>query len=120
MQNAEQTNETPLFYVNSARVRIAPYDFQFVLGQTKGPGPDNEYLVGNAITVVMSPEHAKAFSELLERNVRAFEEIVGPIKVGLKDDAKLPTPAAIGPARPSSRSRKGASSKASRRGKGRP
>ena len=120
MENAEQTSEAPLFYVNSARVRIAPYDFQFVLGQTKGPGPDDELLVSNAITVVMSPQHAKALSELLERNVRAFEEIMGPIQIRDKDKATPPTPAASGRSRPSSRSRTGASSKASRRVKGRP
>lgn len=120
MENAEEASEAPLFYVNSARVRIAPYDFQFVLGQTRGPGPDKELLVSNEITVVMSPQHAKALSELLERNVRAFEEIMGPIQVGEKDEVTPPKPLASGPARPSSRSRRGASSKASRRVKGRP
>jgi hypothetical protein len=37
--------------------------------------------------VVMTPQHAKAFQELLERNVAAFEEKHGPIKLPGRDEA---------------------------------
>lgn len=110
--------DSPVVYVNSAQVKVGPYDFQLVLGQTAGV-VDKTMVVNSVVTVVMSPQHAKALSDLLSDHIRLFEELMGTIQVGPKDDATPSTPA-VGPARPSSRSRTGASSNASRRGKGRP
>ncbi len=110
--------DSPVVYVNSAQVRVGAYDFQLVLGQTAGMA-DKTLIVNNLVTVVMSPQHAKALSDLLSDHIRLFEELMGTIQVGPRDDATPSTPA-VGPARPSSRSRTGASSKASRRAKGRP
>ena len=111
--------DSPVVYVNSAQVRVGAYDFQLVLGQSAGV-VDKTMVVNNLVTVVMSPQHAKALSDLLSEHVRLFEELMGTIQVGPKDEATPPTPAASGRSRPSSRSRTGASSKASRRVKGRP
>ena len=47
--------------------------------------------------VVMTPQHAKALSELLQRNIATFEDTHGPIKLAGKtaDDARIGfTPAA--------------------------
>jgi hypothetical protein len=41
--------------------------------------------------VVMTPQHAKALSELLQRNLATFEETHGPIKLAGKtaEDARI-------------------------------
>jgi hypothetical protein len=40
--------------------------------------------------IVMTPQHAKALSQLLERNIGAFEEAHGPIKLGkTAEDARI-------------------------------
>jgi hypothetical protein len=49
--------------------------------------------------IVMTPQHAKALSELLERNVSTFEDQHGSIKLaGKANDARIgftPTPASV-------------------------
>lgn len=111
--------DSPVVYVNSVQVKVGPYDFQLVLGQTAGMA-DKTLIVNNLVTVVMSPQHAKALSDVLSQHVQLFEELMGTIQVGPKENTTPPKRGSSGPSRPSSRSRTDASSKASRRGKARP
>ncbi|HUP45420.1 MAG TPA: DUF3467 domain-containing protein [Thermoanaerobaculia bacterium] len=67
-----------LLYVNSARFSVSYYDFKIFLGQIsdiQGELHNNEIA-----TLVMSPEHAKVFSELLARNIAKWEHTFGDIE----------------------------------------
>ena len=106
----QRTGDAPVIYVNSAQVRVTPYDFQLLLGQTTEPGPGNTIVVNNLVTVVMSPQHAKALADILSRHVQAFEILMGQIQVGPREGATMPGSSV--PGRPSSRSRGAARKKA--------
>ena len=97
--------DSPVVYVNSVQVKVGPYDFQLVLGQTAGMASDKTLIVNNLVTVVMSPQHAKALSDVLSQHVQLFEELMGTIQVGPKENTTPPKRGSSGPSRPSSRSR---------------
>src|SRR5260370_33718175 len=95
-------------YVNSIQMRVSGYDFQFVLGQAAHIVEGGRVIVGNLLTVVMSPQHAKALSEMLTKNISAYEEIFGPVATPVV----IQQPASTAPAQPSSRSRSAQKQKA--------
>lgn len=65
-------------YVNSSRMGISPYDVRMVVGQVieVAEGQVNE----DHATIIMSPEHAKAFLRNLEKTIASYEETFGEIK----------------------------------------
>lgn len=60
-------------YCNSIQIASSPYDFAISLNLNKPS--ETEALV----EVVMSPEHAKVFSQMLVHNVREYEQTFGVI-----------------------------------------
>jgi Protein of unknown function (DUF3467) len=108
----QRIGEAPLLYVNSAQIKVTPYDFHLLLGQAVGPGDEEgTVLIANLVNLVMSPQHAKAFAVILGQHVLAFEEATGQTLV-------IPEPANPSLASErvprSGRSRGGARKKASR------
>jgi hypothetical protein len=69
----EQSDSSPVFYVNSTGVRITQWDFLFQLG-TISEVTDAGVKVKENLRVYMSPQHTKAFLDLLSRQVRVYEE----------------------------------------------
>jgi len=110
--DVRHTGEAPFLYVNSAQVRVTPYDFQFVFGQSAEMDAANALVVNKLITLVMSPQHAKALLGVLQRHVQAFEQLMGSIQVGPTDDAMRQMRDATEQQQPSSRSRGAARKKA--------
>jgi len=105
----ERTGEdaAPTVYVNSATFNLGPYDVRMSLGQVES-ATEERLLVRTLATVIMSPQHAKAFSELLAKNVALYEQTFGQIQT---TPISLPSSDIGEP--PSSRSRSAARAKAS-------
>jgi hypothetical protein len=66
-------------YSNSVNMTVTPWDFTLSFGEIKQPGEKTviEHLVG----IVMSPQHAKVFANVLTANVREYEKNIGQINL---------------------------------------
>lgn len=67
---------TDLVYVNWVRTNATPFDIGIDVGYNDAPGPPDSY----PVRLLMTWEHAKAFVELLERNIQSYEEEVGSLR----------------------------------------
>lgn len=74
--NPNQTNDKKPFmeYVNGVEVGSGVYDF--VLDFNLASTSNSNKKIG---TIIMSPEHAKVFSHIMQDNIRQYEEIFGTI-----------------------------------------
>jgi hypothetical protein len=79
----------PTTYANQVQLLTSPWDItlefaQLAAVQTRTETPDGNVemkasqVVQSVIRVVMSPQHAKAFSHVLEENLRVYEESSAP------------------------------------------
>jgi hypothetical protein len=73
--------DVPEFYVDSVRAAISAYGFTLELGvQGLRDTPASEPPPIKRVALVrMSPQHALVLARLLEKNVRLYEEKIGPI-----------------------------------------
>ncbi len=63
----------PVMYCNGIDISSSPYDFIVTINT-------NTPLVSEKLAeIVMSPEHAKVFSKMLEHNVKEYENVFGEI-----------------------------------------
>jgi len=69
--------QIPEVYTNAVMTNMTPYEFEITLGL----GSNNYEGIRPVINVRMSPQFAKEFSQLLQQNVKLFEEKFGEIKV---------------------------------------
>lgn len=75
MNSNEEVHKKEPFnvYCNGIEVSMGRYDFSFLISQNSPKG-------GNYLgEIVMSPEHAKVFANMLLTNVQHFEEVFGII-----------------------------------------
>lgn len=74
-------NEIHTIYTNSANFAIGEYDFQFLFynqyPSLDGQGTDSS----NFVRIIMSPQHAKVFSLILQHHVKKYEEDFGKINI---------------------------------------
>ena len=75
--NTEQYREA---YANSVQVRVNVWDFFLVFG-TLQQAAENEVEVHNYQGVYLSPQQAKALSNILRQNVEQYEKTFGEIKL---------------------------------------
>lgn len=68
----------PSFYINNTQVMVSNFDFKLTLGQLIEATKD-KVLVDPQVTIFMSPQHAKAVSNLLTAQLEAYETNHGPI-----------------------------------------
>jgi hypothetical protein len=86
----------PSPYCNSAKIVISFFDFNFEFSQ-RVPVPGGQAGELSAVSanliqrIVMSPEHAKAFLELLQRNVAEYEGQFGQIKPVPQPESQPPS-----------------------------
>jgi Protein of unknown function (DUF3467) len=64
-------------YANSAQVRTSFYDVSLVFGEISPEGDSIE--CEEHVQIVMSPQHAKVMLQILDRNLRTYEERFGVI-----------------------------------------
>lgn len=81
---SQQPEDMPFFYSNHAAVTITPWDFCFRFSRIR-VGDEASLQVTDLAHVYMSPLHAKAFSDLIQRQVKFYEGKFG----------QLPDPAAV-------------------------
>lgn len=68
----------PPVYANNVTLLMSRWDFKFVFGDILDM-TDDRLRVNERVTVVMSPQHAAAFSDVLSKHVGGYEERFGPI-----------------------------------------
>ncbi len=71
------TQSIPEVYTNAVLTNMTPYEFEITLGL----GSSNYEGVRPVVNVRMSPQFAKEFAELLQNNIKMFEDKFGEIKV---------------------------------------
>lgn len=67
-------------YANSVQVRVNVWDFFLVFG-TLQQAAENEVEVHNFQGVYLSPQQAKALTNILRQNVEQYEKTFGEIKL---------------------------------------
>jgi len=69
---------TPTVYANSIGIRVTPWDFAFQLG-TISEATKERMKVQENLCVYMSPQHTKAFSKVLTKQIELYEREFGAI-----------------------------------------
>ena len=72
---SEEKEAVPDYYVNSVGFTVSIYEFLLQFG-LKG---DEKSAPRTLTRIRMSPQHAKVMAKLFLRNVKAYEQEVGPI-----------------------------------------
>ena len=75
--NTEQYREG---YANSVQVRVNVWDFFLVFGTLQQPS-ENQVEVHNYQGVYLSPQQAKALTNVLKQNIEQYEKTFGEIKL---------------------------------------
>lgn len=83
----------PVHYCNAAQVLATEWDVsldfaQLVLGLPQEPGEPPSVTRNPLARIIMSPQHAKAFSELLRQQVADFERQHGELKLPHQTDER--------------------------------
>ncbi len=68
----------PTFYANNVAFRTLFWDFTLDFGQVV-EASDEGLVIRDVATVVLAPQHARVFAEVLLRNIAQYEEQFGPI-----------------------------------------
>lgn len=77
-QNEIQEQVVPEIYTNSANALVTPYEILLQLGlETQGN-------IKPICNVRMSPQHAKALSQMLTNTVAQYKKQIGEINLGKK------------------------------------
>ena len=74
-------------YANSVQVRVNLWDFLLLFGRINQTSPD-EVMIHNFQAIYLSPQQAKALSNILKQNIDQYEKTFGEIKL---DPAIPPT-----------------------------
>jgi hypothetical protein len=72
-------------YVNSVQVNVSLWDFYLTLGTISNEG--EKIKITNIAGIFISPQQAKALSNVLVQNLKQYEDTFGPIKLTPKDQA---------------------------------
>lgn len=77
--------DTPTVYANVANVEIGNFDVTLRFGRKKNKG---EPLSGRDfdVEVIMSPQHAKSFLEVLQNHIQQYEAIFGEQRFKVRDE----------------------------------
>ena len=74
-----QISEVPLLYVNTTRIASSFFDIQMHFGDSIQTS-NLEELTRARVIVVMTPEHAKAFADLLIKTLDDYEVQFGKLR----------------------------------------
>ena len=75
-----QTPEFRETYANSVQVRVSVWDFQLVFGLAASEAPD-QVTIRNHTAVFLSPQQAKALSNMLVQNLAQYEHAFGALNL---------------------------------------
>jgi len=71
----------PLFYADGAQLTITGFDIRLTFSTTYLNPDSNQWDVKQAITIAMSPQHAKLLWMLLRNNVERYEKQSGQVNL---------------------------------------
>jgi len=74
-----RASDYKMIYINSAGGSVSPWDIRITVGNIVDLG-SGEGAIEDSVTLVMSPEHAKAMVKTLSSSVEKYEELFGEIK----------------------------------------
>jgi len=75
-----QTPEFRETYANSVQVRVSVWDFQLVFGLAASEAPD-QVTIRNHSAIFLSPQQAKALSNMLVQNLAQYEHAFGSLNL---------------------------------------
>ena len=78
--NLTQTPDYRESYANSVQVRVSVWDFQLVFGLASSESPE-QVNIRNHQAIFLSPQQAKALSNLLVQNLAQYEQAFGPLNL---------------------------------------
>jgi len=78
--NLTQTPDYRESYANSVQVRVSVWDFQLVFGLASSESPE-QVNIRNHQAVFLSPQQAKALSNVLAQNVAQYEQAFGALNL---------------------------------------
>jgi hypothetical protein len=67
-------------YANSVQVRVSVWDFQLVFGLASSDAPD-QVNIRNHTAIFLSPQQAKALSNMLGQNLAQYEHAFGALNL---------------------------------------
>lgn len=67
-------------YSNSAQLEVTPWDFRLIFGELK-PEANKPPKIEQLVSIIMSPQHAKALVQMLTTYLQEYEKNVGEIKL---------------------------------------
>jgi len=67
-------------YANNVQLFMSPWDVAFVFGENQSV-KDNILMVEQSVRVVMSPQHAKVFAQVLNDQIGRYETTFGTIQI---------------------------------------
>lgn len=73
-----QSHKHRLYYATNTQVRGSFFDIRVIVGEIV-PGDNDENVFREDVSVVFSPQHAKAVSELLKQQITDYEKKYGDI-----------------------------------------
>ncbi len=76
-------------YANSVNLMVSPWDIRLIFGELMDTGDKRGARIENRASVVMSPQHAKAFSIILARHLEKYEAEHGAITLKPETEEKL-------------------------------
>jgi flagellar protein FlaG len=78
--NLVQTPDYRESYANSVQVRVSVWDFQLVFGLASSDSPD-QVTIRNHQAIFLSPQQAKALSNVLNQNIAQYEQAFGTLNL---------------------------------------
>jgi flagellar protein FlaG len=78
--NLTQTADYRESYANSVQVRVSVWDFQLVFGLASSESPE-QVNIRNHQAIFLSPQQAKALSNVLAQNLAQYEQAFGPLNL---------------------------------------
>lgn len=79
-------------YANSVQVRLSIWDFFLVFGTLEQQAPD-QVRIESFQGIYLSPQQAKALSNILSHNIAQYEQTFGPISLEGPGVQRIPVPA---------------------------
>ncbi len=78
--NLIQTPDYRESYANSVQVRVSVWDFQLVFGLASSDSPE-QVNIRNHQAIFLSPQQAKALSNVLVQNLAQYEQAFGALNL---------------------------------------
>lgn len=82
--------EAPTFYANNLLLQSSVWDVRLAFGLLTG-ATDETLIVRSMVNIILSPQHAKAVSDILRKQVEHYEAAYGPIPSDPRASAALDT-----------------------------